>query len=185
MIYYMRGMDKPYIMAIDIEYDKNKIIQLGSVTLKNIGENLYQPCRSLNVYIKTPDVCQFVQDYTNITQEFLDEYGETKEEAKLKWEQYINDFTFDDVLIVSHGIYQDSLLMKENGFSIDCYEHWCTYNHSKWVLDRDHNLSLSDVLMDSGLLPVNQHNAYADAVSTLNVLSFLLKLEGDQKVWNS
>ena len=28
MIYYMRGMDKPYIMAVDIEYDKNKIIQL-------------------------------------------------------------------------------------------------------------------------------------------------------------
>lgn len=123
MIYYMRGMDKPYIMAVDIEYDKNKIIQLGSITLKNIGENLYQPCRSLNVYIKTQNVCQFVQDYTNITQEFLDEYGETKEEAQLKWKQYINDFTFDDVVIVSHGIYQDSLLMKENGFSIDCYEH--------------------------------------------------------------
>ena len=76
MIYYMRGMDKPYIMSIDVEYDKNKIIQLGSIILKKIGKELYQPCRSLNVYIKT-NICQFVQDYTNITQEFLDNYGVT------------------------------------------------------------------------------------------------------------
>lgn len=84
MIYYMRGMDKPYIMAIDIEYDKNAIIQLGSITLKRVGEYLYQPCRSLNIYIRKNDLCQFVQDYTNITQDFLNEYGETLEEAQKK-----------------------------------------------------------------------------------------------------
>ena len=64
-----------------IEYDENKIIQLGSIILKRIGKELYQPCRSLNVYIKTK-VCQFVQNYTNITQEFLDNYGVSLEEAK-------------------------------------------------------------------------------------------------------
>ena len=180
MIYYMRNMDKPYIMAVDIEYDKNNIIQLGSVTLKRIGKDLYQPCRSLNVYIKRENVCQFVQEYTNITQDFLNQYGETLEEAQRQWHEYTNEFTFDDVLVVSHGIYQDSLLMSSQGFSIDHYEQWCTYNHSKWVLDRDNCLSLSEVLKESGILPVNEHNAYADAVSTLNVLSFLLKLEGDQ-----
>ena len=82
MIYYMRGMVKPYIMAIDIEYDKNAIIQLGSITLKIVGEYLYQPCRSLNIYIKRENVCQFVQDYTNITQDFLNEYGITLEDAQ-------------------------------------------------------------------------------------------------------
>ena len=73
MIYYMRGMDKPYIMAIDIEYDKNAIIQLGSITLKRVGEYLYQPCRRLNIYIKRENVCQIVQDYTNINQNYLKE----------------------------------------------------------------------------------------------------------------
>lgn len=180
MIYYMRGMDKPYIMAIDIEYDKHAIIQLGSITLKRVGEYLYQPCRSLNIYIKRENVCQFVQDYTNITQEFLNEYGITLEEAQQQWLSYVNEFEFDDVLVVSHGIHQDSILMKEHGFNVDYYEQWCTYNHSKWVLERENNLTLSAVLEESGILPVNEHNAYADAISTLNVLSFLLKLEGDQ-----
>ena len=182
MIYYMRGMDKPYIMSIDIEYDNFNIIQLGSIMLKRIGEELYQPCKSLNVYIKRQKICQFVQNYTNITQEFLDEFGESLETAQLKWQEYINGLDTDDVLVISHGIYQDSLLMKENGFDIDFYEHWCTLNHSKWVLERENNLTLSDVLKESGLLPINEHNAYADAFSTLNILSFLLKIEGDQKI---
>lgn len=181
MIYFMRGMDKPYIMAIDIEYDKSRIIQLGSIVLKHIGNSIYQPCRSLNLYIKTKEVCQFVQDYTNITQDFLNAYGVTKEEAILQWNQFVNDFTFDDVLVVSHGIHQDSLLMKEFGFNIDNYEHWCTYNHSKWVLEREHDLSLTDILEEGGLLPVGEHNAYADALATINVLAFLLKMEGDTK----
>ena len=180
MIYYMRGMDKPYIMSIDVEYDKNKIIQLGSIILKKIGKELYQPCRSLNVYIKT-NICQFVQDYTNITQEFLDNYGVTLEQAHQQWNQFINDFTFDDVLVVSHGIHQDSILLKDNGFNIDNYEQWCTYNHSKWILEREHDLTLSDITKEGGLLPISEHNAYADAFATLNVLSLLLKMEDDQQ----
>lgn len=123
MIYYMRGMDKPYIMAIDIEYDKSAIIQLGAIILKRIGDYLYQPCRSLNIYIKRDNVCQFVQDYTNITQEFLDEYGEDLEVAQEQWKEFLDGFDYDDVLAVSHGIYQDSILMKNHGFDIDMYEH--------------------------------------------------------------
>lgn len=179
MIYYMRGMNKPYIMSVDIEYDNTRIIQLGSITLKNIGKNMYQPCRSLNVYIKTPKVCQFVQDYTNITQEFLNMYGVDQEEAVRLWGEYVDGLLPDDVLVVSHGIHQDGLLMRDFGFNIDAYEHWCTYNHSKWIMERDNNLSLSDMLKEGGLLPIGEHNAYADALSTLNVLALLLKLEGD------
>lgn len=173
----MRGIEKPYIMSIDIEYDKNRIIQLGSILLKHIGHSIYQPCRSLNVYIQTPKVCQFVQDYTNITQEFLDTYGVSKEEAIQQWLAYNEGLAADDVLVVSHGIHQDSLLMRDFGFNIDTYEHWCTYNHSKWVLERENALTLSEVLKEGGLIPVGEHNAYADALATLNVLAFLLKTE--------
>lgn len=179
MIYYMRGMEKPYIMAIDVEYDKDKIIQLGSILLKNIGGCLYQPCRSLNVYIAQTNICQFIQDYTNITKEFMKEYGDSLEEAQSKWSAYIDGLKTEDVLVVSHGINQDSIIMRSNGFDIDCFEHWCTYNHAKWVFKRQNNVGLADILQESGLIPVGEHNAYGDAFSTLSVLSFLLKLEGE------
>lgn len=179
MIYYMRGIDKPYIMSIDIEYDKEKIIQIGSITLKKIGKYLYQPCRSINIYIKRKDLSQFIQDYTNITKEFLNTYGCDIKEAQEKWKEYMSYFTYDNVLIISHGIYQDSIIMKNNGFNIDGYEHWCTYNQSKWTFERENNLTLSDIVKEGGLLPISEHNAYADALSTLNIFSLLLKLEGD------
>ena len=39
---------------------------------------------------------------------------------------------------------------------------------------------LGDVLMESGLCSVLEHNAYTDALETINVLSFLLKVGGDE-----
>lgn len=83
MIYYMHNISKPYILSVDVEYDKNKLVQVGAIMLKNVGENLYQICRSFNVYIKDNSVSRFVQEYTNITEEFLKEYGVTKEQALL------------------------------------------------------------------------------------------------------
>lgn len=181
MIYFMRGLTKPYIMSIDIEYDNNEIIQIGSIVVKNIGENLYQPYKSLNLYVKKDILSKFIQDYTNITKSFLDEYGEDEDNAKRIWREYISEFAYDDLLIISHGIHQDIMLMNECGFNIEGYENWCTYYYSKCVLKREWQLSLSDIIEECGLIPISEHNAYADALSTLNIFSFLLKLEGEEK----
>lgn len=127
----MHNVNKEYIASIDIEYDNGNIIQIGSIMLKKIGKNIFQVCRSFNVYIKKEGVTKFVQEYTNINQSFLNEYGVSLQEAQESWKEYLKDIDEDDLLFVSHGIYQDSLILANNGFSIDSYEHWCTCNMSK------------------------------------------------------
>ena len=179
MIYYMHGMSKPYIMAFDIEYDKEKLIQVAGIILKNIGKNIYQIYRSFNSYIKQENLSIFVQQYTNITQEFIAQYGVSLSESIDTWNKFVEEIDYDDMLIVSHGIYQDSVILKNNGFDITPYEQWCTYNMSKWVLDRDCNISLSDLCQEFGMIPISTHNAYADSLMTLNILSVLLKIEED------
>ena len=93
----------------------------------------------------------------------------------------MNGINVDDMLVLSHGIHQDSIILKENGFSIDEYEHWCTYNMSKWVVGRDTHLTLSDLLKEFGIIPVGEHNAYADSLNTLLLFSVLLKLDSEEK----
>jgi hypothetical protein len=93
----------------------------------------------------------------------------------------VDGINVDDMLVLSHGIHQDSIILKENGFSIDEYEHWCTYNMSKWVVGRDTHLTLSDLLKEFGIIPVGEHNAYADSLNTLLLFSVLLKLDSEEK----
>jgi hypothetical protein len=72
----MRDEIKPYLVSLDIEHDGQNIIQIGAIMLKSIGENIYQICRSMNVYIKNnKGISTFVQKYTDISNSFLDAYG--------------------------------------------------------------------------------------------------------------
>lgn len=180
MVFYMCGMTKPYIVVFDLEYDKQEIIQLSAIILQKIKKSVYQVNRSINIYINHPYLSNFVQDYTNITQSFLDEYGVPLEEAQEQWEEFLEPFNPDDVLMVSHGIYQDALILSDNGFNIDNYEHWCTYNMAKWTFERADHLTLHDVCEEIGYAMICQHNAYADALATIFVYSFLLKVEEDE-----
>lgn len=175
MVIYMHNLIKPYILVFDIEYDKQQIIQISGILLQNIRKGLYQINRSINIYINNPHLSSFVQNYTNITQEFLDEYGVDLDEAHQLWKEFLEPFDPDDVLVVSHGIYQDSLVLRDNGFDIEDYEHWCTYNMAKWVLDRDDHLTLNDICAEMGYSMLFPHNAYADALANVFVYSFLLK----------
>lgn len=81
MILYLKETNKPYIMSIDVEYDRNKLLQVGAIIMQRIDNELYQTCRSFNIYLEHDTVSQFVQDYTNITNEFLHEYGISFDEA--------------------------------------------------------------------------------------------------------
>ena len=180
MIYYMHNVNKKYIASIDIEYDNGDIIQIGSIMLKKIGKNIFQTCKSFNIYIQKDNLSKFIQEYTNINQDFLNEYGVSLEEAQALWKTYVGNIGKDDILFVSHGINQDSCMLRNHGFNIDEFEHYCTYNMSRWVLERDNKLSLSDVMREGGLSPIQEHNAYADALATINVFSYLLKIEGGQ-----
>lgn len=83
MIFYMRDESKPYLLSIDIEHEGHNIIQLSGIMLKLIGENVYQICRNINIYIKQKNpISNFVQHYTNISFDFLEKYGVDLEEAR-------------------------------------------------------------------------------------------------------
>lgn len=82
MIFYMRDESKPYIVSLDVEHEGRQIIQVGAVMLQWIGESVYQICRSLNVYVKVDfTISAFVQRYTDITNDFIQQYGISLKEA--------------------------------------------------------------------------------------------------------
>ena len=70
----MHNVNKKYIASIDIEYDNGDIIQIGSIMLKKIGKNIFQTCKSFNIYIQKDNLSKFIQEYTNINQDFLKFY---------------------------------------------------------------------------------------------------------------
>lgn len=181
MVFYMRNETKPYLLAIDIEYDEQKIIQISGIMLQAIDKYIYQVCRSLNLYVRPPhSLSKFVQQYTGITVDFIEKYGVELSEAHQSWEEFLEGIDKDDLLIFSHGIFQDLELLADSGFRVDDYEVWDTLNMSKFVLEREQHLTLQELVSEAGLPPIQQHNAYGDALSTLMLYSYLLKIQGDE-----
>ena len=181
MIFFMRDETKPYIVSLDIEHDGQNIIQIGAIMLKSIGESIYQICRSLNVYVKNnKGISTFVQKYTDISNSFLDVYGVELHDAIKQWNDFTNGIHKDDILIFSHGIFQDLTLMESNGFDVNDYEIWDTLNMSKFTFKRDSRLTLQELVCEVGFPPIKQHNAYSDAFSNLMLYSYLLKVQGDK-----
>ena len=149
--------------------------------LQWIGDSVYQICRSLNVYVDVDfPLSAFVQKYTEITNSVIRDYGVPLSEANALWEEFIGDIPHDDILIFSHGIFQDIDIMDDNGFNIENFELWDTLNMSKFILERDNHLTLQELAEEGGFPPIKQHNAYADALTNLMLYSYLLKLQGDE-----
>lgn len=177
----MRNEIKPYLLSLDVEHEGGKIIQLSGIMLVQIAPNIYQICRNLNVYIKIDQhISQFIQGYTGITNTFLEQYGVSLEEAQEQWDLFVGGINPDDILLFSHGIFQDLELLNENGFDLADYELWDTYNMSRFLLQRDNHLSLQELVEEGGYMPIQQHNAYSDAFSNVMLYSYLLKLQGDE-----
>lgn len=177
MILFLEGMEKPHICAFDIEHDQGRLIQFAGIIFQNVGGNLYQISRSLNVYIKQPYLSEFISTFSRIDEDFINMYGVELEEAQEQFNSFIDGL--DDILFASHGIFQDSLILKENGIQLGAYDHLCTYELAKRVLDRKNQLSLNSIANECGCMNVGNHNAYGDALTTAYILSFLLKKQGE------
>lgn len=162
MIVYFHKVNKPYVMVIDVEHDQGRLIQFAAVLFKRVGKYLYQVCKSINFYVKQKHISPFIKDYININEEFLEECGVTLQEGKELFNDFVEGIAADDLMVVSHGIHQDDLVLFKNGINIGMYEHWCTYNMSKWVLERNNNITLEEVAQEFGYAIINKHNAYAD-----------------------
>lgn len=82
-----------------------------------------------------------------------------------------------DVLFVSHGTQADKKIIQGSKVNFIPEHSFCTYKAAKRVLERDEKLTLTDVAIEAGFMLQNTHDAYADAVATAFIFSFLKKLE--------
>jgi len=156
---------------------------------RKIEEDIFQIEKSTNFYVKLPEgkeINYFIRDFTGITNNYLDAFGETIEDATQMIYDLI-EIEEEDLLVVSHGLYNDRQTLLNN--DIDLYvdpqgreiEGLCTYNAAKNLLNRDKKLKLEDVAADAGIFLGNNHNAFDDAWATVSVFCLMRKLEEERK----
>lgn len=182
MVIFLKNIKHRHVLICDIEYDKNRVIQFAGLLFKNIDykNNLYQIEQSFNVFIKQEGVGTYVTFYTGIDNKMLEAVGETEEDFLKLYDSFIHRVDLSDTLFVSHGSKNDRQILKSlipKGLP----EHsFCTYRNAKRILERNSQLTLSDVAMEAGYFLDNAHDAFSDAWATAAVLSFLLKIDGEQ-----
>lgn len=182
MVLLFKNIKHEHIMVCDIEYDHNRVIQFAGLLFKNIDRKnyLYQLQKSFNVFIQQDGVGRYAALYTGIDQNLLQEIGETEEKFLSLYASFISGIDLNDTLFVSHGAKNDRKILKAV-VADDLPKHsFCTYRNAKRITGRIRELTLSDMAGEAGYFLDNAHDAFADAWATTAVLSFLLKIDGEQ-----
>ena len=136
-----------WLLFIDTEFDQQQLVQFSGALFKRIDDDTYQLAATINQYITT-SVSMYFQDYTKITQDFLVANGIPLESLKdLIFGEVLKNVDMKDVMIISHGLKNDRLVLKDNGINFNSYEDidgkikpvdgYCTFNNAKRVLERD------------------------------------------------
>lgn len=180
-----------WLLFMDIEFEQLALVQFAGALFKKIDDETYQLAASINQYVST-SVGVFFQDYTNITQDFINSNGVDIDSLRdLLFGELLQNVNKEDLLIISHGLKNDRLVLKENGFNLNTYEDqcgktkpidgYCTFNNAKRILNRDKKLKLEDLAEEAGYYLTCAHNAYNDLWATIAVFTFLKKIEKEQK----
>ena len=176
----------PYILFIDLEFfsekDHNHLIQFSGLLFQRIEENIYQLKTSINQYI-TDKVCYPFVEYTSITNNFLKKNGITLNDfTQLLFSDVLGNINDKELLIVSHGLKNDRLVLIENGIDLTTnIDGYCTFTNARRILGRTNHLTLQDIANECGYYLHNAHNAYSDAWATVAVYTYLKKIEEQQK----
>lgn len=183
MIINFKGLSKyDYILCMDIEHDKGKLIQFAGLLYKQIETDNFQLVTSMNMYINQDILSEFIQSFTGITQEFMNTYGSSIDECiDTIFNKLLVNTEPNKTLIVSHGVHQDCIILEQNGIDLSEYDHACTLKMAQQVLKRTHDLSLNDISNEFGLGLCNLHNAYIDALATAMTLSSLCYTRQEDK----
>jgi DNA polymerase III alpha subunit (gram-positive type) len=190
MLVVFKGIKQKNVLVFDAEYNEGDLIQFSGIMFKQVEEDIFQISKSLNIYVKLPlgySVNRFIQQFTGISNEFLEEFGLEIDQALLEIKSLVN--VTHDLIFVSHGLYNDRQTLSNNGvdfYTLDKkdgpqYPGICTYNLAKKVLKRETKLKLAEVASDAGLFLSNDHNAFDDTWATVAILSFLCKLNYEQE----
>ena len=184
----------PYLLFIDLEFFSNKkdginynhLVQFSGLLFQWIDDETYQLMRSCNEYV-TDKVCYPFIEYTAITNSFLTENGVPLRDMIMSIEEdFLRDIPLQEVLVISHGLKNDRLIMLENGLNLSNVDGqpidgYCTFENARKILDRKENLTLSDIAEECGYYLHHAHNAYNDAWAEVAVYTYLKKIEEQEK----
>lgn len=189
MISVFKGIENSHVLIFDAEYNEGFIIQFAALLFRRIDKDIFQIKKSINFYVKLPEekeINYFIRDFTGITDWYLNIFGETIEDARKMIEDFIR-IEEDDLLVVSHGLYNDrqTLLNNDIDFYLDSKDREingiCTYNAAKRLFNRDKKLRLEDIATEAGIFLSNNHNAFDDAWATVSVFCLVCKLEEEKR----
>jgi len=186
MLVVFKGNKYKHILVFDAEYNEGDLIQFSGILFRKVEPNVYQICKSLNIYVKLEQgrINYFIREFTGITDMYLEQNGKPLSEAR---ESIYKLLDVPNLLVVSHGLFNDRQTMLGNEINMytnveeEEIDGSCTYQAAKRLLGRDKRLTLADVAEDAGVFLSNHHNAFDDAWATIAVYSLLCKLEEERK----
>ena len=182
----------PWLLFIDVEFEQLKLVQFSGALFKRIDTDTYQLATSITQYVTT-SIGTYFQDYTNISQDFIAKNGIPLDSLKdLIFGEVLKDVDMGDIMIISHGLKNDRLVLKENDINFSYYtdannkakpvDGYCTYNNAKRILNREKKLKLEEIAEEAGYYLSCAHNAYNDMWATVAVFTFLKKLDYERKI---
>lgn len=192
MIIKCYNENHPYLLFIDIEFDNTHLIQFAGLLFKRIDtDGSYQLQTSINQYVSTKVGYPFME-YTGINNSFLDENGVPLSSLRtLIFDDVLGDISMKDIMIISHGLRNDRLVLNRNGINLSQYadekgiwrpvDGYCTFNNAKRILNRNDHASATDLANQFGYYLHNAHNAYNDVWSEVVIFTTLKKIEEQGK----
>lgn len=192
MIIKCYNENHPYLLFIDIEFDNTHLIQFAGLLFKRIDtDGSYQLQTSINQYVSTKVGYPFME-YTGINNSFLDENGVPLSSLRtLIFDDVLGDISMKDIMIISHGLRNDRLVLNRNGINLSQYadekgvlrpvDGYCTFNNAKRILNRNDHVSATDLANQFGYYLHNAHNAYNDVWSEVVIFTTLKKIEEQEK----
>lgn len=184
----------PYLLFIDLEFFNNRnaegevenhLVQFAGLLFQWIDEDTYQLKSSVNEYV-TEKVCYPFMEYTAITNNFLIENGvPLKDMIASIEEDFLKNIPLNEILVISHGLKNDRLVLVENGLNLSMFEGkpidgYCTFENARRILGRKEHLTLSDVCEECGYYLHHAHNAYNDVWANVAVFTYLKKVEAQK-----
>lgn len=178
----------PYLLFIDLEFTNQNLVQFAGLLFKRVDNFTYQLYRSCNQYVVT-QVCYPFVEYTSITNDFLAQNGvPLKDMIAFIEEDFLAEVKKTDLLIISHGLKNDRLVLEKAGLNLTKTENkpidgYCTFNNARRILNRQNCLTLEDLAEECGYYLHNAHNAFNDVWAEVSVYTYLKKKEYEEK-WN-
>lgn len=191
MIIKAYNENHPYLLFIDLEFfntkdSTNHLVQFAGLLFKRIDIDTYQLMRSYNQYV-TEQVCYPFAEYTAITNNFLSENGIPLKDLVTGIQEDLElTAPLNELLIISHGLKNDRIVLTEAGFNLNTYndqpiDGYCTFTNARRILKRNEHLTLTDLCEEAGYYLHHAHNAYNDVWGEVAVFTYLKKVEEQEK----